>query len=155
MNYLFLLQIVTFNLLSCTSISNQNDMVTLEIKLDTITKNVNYKITNNSDDIIFLGKTLYLLKSEKDTILLECYPKSKLINFNQFIIPEMISLTKGKSIDGFLKVQNISTIENKQFFVRIFQVDDAVYFSKNKNPITENIYLKYELENSRLIKANN
>jgi hypothetical protein len=148
-----LLQIVLFNLISCSSTSTQRDKVTFEVTLDTVNKNIKYKIANINEDTVFVGKSLHLIEGARDTIFLECYIKCKLINYNQFIIPEMISLTKGKSTIGVFKVLDINTMRNKKFFVRIFQIDDVVYFSKNTNPMTENIYLEYEFNNSILLKG--
>lgn len=110
-----------------------------------------YTIRNKNEECVFVPEDYYVAVRSNDTIILEAYPKSDLINYNQFIAPKMSCVLK----DGIEKGEIYSSnLREGNYFMRIFQKDAQKYFSKNKiDPLTEQDFIEFEKQYSELIKV--
>lgn len=96
----------------------------------------------------------YRIRKSNDTIILEAYYKSSLIDYNKFIVPQMQLLPMGSSLEGTVNISDKLKADYNYFF-RIFDEDPQTYMSENGiNVMSELTFIRYENSSSQLIKAN-
>jgi hypothetical protein len=131
---------------SCNFINKvKNKEILCKVEVKIVQHNINYEISNLSEDEFFIATNYFLLK-DADQFILESYPKSDLINYNQFVTPKLISLKAGESIKGKTSSSQIVT---ENLYLRIYKS----YNSEEKSSINESNFLSYEEKKSVLIKA--
>lgn len=139
-----------FNI-GCVSTGQEPIKNKCEIDITIDNERLVYTIRNRNEECVFIPKDFYLDVKSNDSILLEAYQKSNLINYNQFIAPEMDcvmkdSIKEGKIYSSDLRIGN--------YFIRVFQKDAQKYFLKNKiDPLTEQDFIEFEQQYSELIKV--
>ncbi len=145
--------VVFFNILihaSCTPSNNNLKNVSVEVRLEKDKQSLFFKVINNTDDIIYISKDYYITVLGKDSFALETYPKSNLINYNQFIAPDLRSVLQGDSLLGVIES---SLLKDGVFFIRVFNSDPKAYFKNNATKVTEQEFILFEKEKSILVEG--
>ena len=137
--------ITIFIILGCNS--HQNNEVLSEFMV--INKSIlNFKITNSKNSSVYVPENHYINKIGKDSMVIEAYPKSELINFNQFSIPILKRIEKD---DNYLGKVDYNKVHGKKVFVRIYLSSYEGYFKKKLLSMTKSQFDEFEENNSKLV----
>lgn len=135
--------------ISCGMKPHQKNLILISLS----GASLNYEIKNIGSEKIFIPMN-YRIRKSNDTIILEAYYKSSLIDYNKFIVPQMQLLPMGSSLEGTVNISDKLKADYNYFF-RIFDEDPQTYMSENGiNVMSELTFIRYENSSSQLIKAN-
>jgi hypothetical protein len=114
---------------------------------------LSYKLVNNGSSIIIIPES-FRVNKEKDSLLLDSYVKSKIIDYNQFKIPLMRTLPVDSTVSGILRNVVVKSGKKYTFFVRVYDMLLKDYIKNSNSPIiTEQDFVEYEKMHSHLIAA--
>lgn len=139
-------------LIFCSQQEQKKRNCQVYLSYNTYEKKLSYKIINTSNVNIFIPVN-YKARITNDSVILEAYNKSDIIDYNKFVAPKMKLLYTDSTSTGSFKT-NIEITKTPNYYVRLFDKDFAEYVSENKTQvITENFFIEYELKHSILIKT--
>jgi len=102
-----------------------------------------YHIENTGKNRLFIPAKYRVIKT-RDSIVLEAYAKSNMIDYNQFIVPKMDFLLGTSQLTGKVDVAGLLSSDAK-LFMRVFTEDFMTYIHDNKVKLpTENDFIDYE-----------
>jgi len=133
----------------CSCAQQNNKINTKEdlcvVKAQIIGDTITYQINNISNQSVYISSDYFLIVQEDGDGILEPIPKSKLINYNKFIPPNLIQIKKGNIFYG--KTSSSQRIKGK-LYIRIF---DKTYGNKKEMNLSE--FEDFEKVSSILLKV--
>lgn len=113
-----------------------------------------YKIINKGDSSYFIPNDFQIGELKNDSIILESYPKSKIIKYYAFIPPKLLIFKSGSTKRGSVKTYLLPSKRNIKWYIRVFRKNFTKYASENKiTAPTEADFVSFEEKYSFLIEV--